>query len=69
MYSYNDTRFQCRGCGRFIKGDDIQHRTHRDPDTHYGVREEEWYDCPKCGPGQDYYIAIVGEYPVAVDSP
>lgn len=47
--TYFETRWQCRGCGKFVAESTVHSRDYLDNGAYYGVSSEMWCDCPRCG--------------------
>ncbi|MFZ2174910.1 MAG: hypothetical protein WAW17_12945 [Rhodococcus sp. (in: high G+C Gram-positive bacteria)] len=50
VYVYDETRWQCAGCRRFVKDSAVGGEDIWDPiDSYYGFRSYIWADCKVCG--------------------
>jgi len=63
VINVNELRWQCSGCGRFVAQAAIQERTYLDPGAYYGIGDEVWVDCERCGRAEPTLV-VVGTRPL-----
>ena len=64
-----DVRNRCPRCGRFVPESAIGSRDYIDPGSYYGVRSDDWTDCPNCGRVPGFRTTTIAYRDVQVEAP
>jgi hypothetical protein len=69
-FTYNDVRYQCPKCRRFVAESAIESTDYIDTfNCYYGVGTSSVTHCAKCGDVEDFAVTVVGTHEMATTAP